>query len=330
MADTDYSDFLDSFQFVTTYPFLLAVAFNRLRERNAQLNQGSLFTPITARGVSRRKLLLTTVVFDTPLMIALSLGVGKTPAEEATLILQSLACLYTVPAVGYFLPFIDVATYMVNFAPFLMVTRFAEPLRTSVEGIILYAFSGEPVAALLPASLGVLVGLRVALGLYRKWIVPGVSGFAFAIALSIGQTAVLSYLPSVGKGAVLQKALMTVTTAVMMLSYTYLRQEKVVVMNGDSRRVNLWTLTSVYSAYAALTVAVGMWLVKGEPLGFSLIVAFASLQAGCAVCLGMSTLLTTWSQRLWRWFYSKTQPVVDDGASAIVSKLVVLCLQGLL
>lgn len=93
--------------------------------------------------------------------------------------------------------------------------------------------------------------------------------------------------------------MMTVTTSVMILSFAYINNQKVVVFAGDDRRVPLWNLTSVYNAYAAVIIAVSM-IFKGQQFGFGLIVAFASLQAGCAVCLILSRVLTDMKLPVWR------------------------------
>lgn len=104
-------------------------------------------------------------------MIALSLYVGQTPAAEAQLVLESLACLYAALIAGYLFPVIDVAMYMVNFAPFLMVTKYTEPLRGYVDShhfCIQWrcVFSGDAAGAVVPATIGVFVMVRIALGWY--------------------------------------------------------------------------------------------------------------------------------------------------------------------
>lgn len=332
MEPEQYSVFLGRFQFVTTYPFILALAFNALRRRDANLFQGSLTFRASSEGVSRWKLLVGTLFWDTPLMVCLALFIarGNGADDQAVLIVQALSCTYIEAVAGLLFPTLDAAVILVNFAPYLAVANITSPLVGGLAEVINLTFSGDWLWACLPPVLFGLAGFRLWLGAFGRgrWVVPGISGFLFALIVSVLETQFIQALPAVSyEQGVLLKTCMTVTTCLMILNYRYLTNKVVIVRGQDLRRVHIWVLTSLYATFSISVLSLLRFWRLGFWDGAAFVQDLVIMHAACLACLALSTILTKVSDEVWAKFYSRTEALVDDGLSAVVSKLIILSLQ---
>ena len=331
MSAEAYSDLVGRFQFITGYPFVLALVFNTLRRPDANLFQGSLTLQASSEGISRWKLLIFTLAWDTPLMVCLALFIARDQGAQgqAILVVQALSCLYIEAIAGLLFPTMDPAIILVNFAPYFAVTTLAEPLVDLIAEAIRFSFSSNWA---LPILLD-LAGFRVYLGFAGRgrWVVPGMSGFVLAITLSVVETQLIGFLPPVGyEQNILLKAAMTVTTCVMVLNYRYLTNREVVVIGNNPRKVHIWVLASIYSAFAGVVLALFRFWQSGFWSGLGFAQDLVTLLLACLVCLIASNALTKARERTWQAFYQRTEALIDDGISAVISKGLILILQGVL
>ena len=195
MSAEAYSDLVGRFQFITGYPYVLALTFNALRRRDANLFQGSLTLQASSEGVSRWKLLIFTLAWDTPLMVCLALFIARDQGAQgqAILVVQALSCLYIVGIAGLLFPTIDPAIILVNFCTVLRGDNFGRAAgRPNCRGdqVLLLQQLGTTYL-IRPGRIPSLPWFR------RKGPLggSGMSGFLLAITLSVVETLLIGFLP---------------------------------------------------------------------------------------------------------------------------------------